>query len=89
MKIHARHILVNHQYEAEDLLRQLAKGRDFSELAQKHSQCPSRDQGGDLGEVDPRRLDPDFVEAYDALKFNQISKPVRTRFGYHLIQRMK
>ena len=83
-----RHILVRHRYEAEDLLRLLAQGRPFAELATKHSQCPSASQGGDLGAMKEGRLDPDFLEAAQGLKTGEISSaPVRTRFGYHLIQR--
>lgn len=89
MKIHVRHILVAQKYEAEDVLRKLQAGEAFESLAKKWSQCPSKDQGGDLGEVDGRRLDPDFFEAAQILKPGQVSPIVRTRFGYHLIQRLK
>lgn len=83
-----KHILVHNKYEAEDLLRFIHEGKSFEELATKYSTCPSAPQGGDLGEVQSRRLDPDFLEAAEILKSGQISKvPVRTRFGYHLIKR--
>jgi peptidyl-prolyl cis-trans isomerase C len=81
------HILVTHRHEAEDLLRLLGQGRDFAELARRHSRCASADAGGDLGEVDPRRLDEDFREALEALAEGQVSGIVRTRFGFHLIRR--
>lgn len=86
MKIHVSHILVEQKYQAEDLLKRLQDGEDFAELARKHSRCPSAARGGDLGEVDPRRLDRDFAEAADRLKPGEISGVVRTRFGYHLIR---
>lgn len=86
MKIHVSHILVEQKYQAEDLLKRLQDGEDFAELARKHSRCPSAARGGDLGEVDPRRLDRDFAEAADRLKSGEISGVVRTRFGYHLIR---
>lgn len=82
-----RHILVDYQFEAEDLARKIKSGADFQELAKKFSKCSSRKQGGDLGQVARRRLDETFADAAFALRQNQISEPVRTRFGYHLIQR--
>lgn len=86
MKIHVSHILVDHKYQAEDLLRLLKEGAEFADLARKHSRCPSASRGGDLGEVDARRLDRDFAEAAESLRPGQLSGVVRTRFGYHLIR---
>lgn len=86
-KIHVSHILVAHRYEADDVLRRLQAGEEFETLARKHSTCPSSAQGGDLGSVDERRLDEDFREALAGLAVGQVSAPVRTRFGYHLIRR--
>jgi peptidylprolyl isomerase/peptidyl-prolyl cis-trans isomerase C len=79
------HILVRHQYEAEDIVGLLRKGASFESLASKYSQCSSSKQGGNLGLVAPDRLDPDFADALLSLKPGEISKPIRTRFGYHLI----
>lgn len=82
------HILVTHQYEAEDVLKLLAKGRPFDELARRYSTCSSAASGGDLGELKPGRADEDFEDAAFALKPGQQSvKPVRTKFGYHIILR--
>lgn len=89
MKIHLSHILVKHQFEAEDLVLHLNKGQAFSELARKYSLCSSSMNGGDLGLIDDSKFDQDFSEAALALKVGQISKPVRTKFGYHLILRHK
>ncbi|MBY0386200.1 peptidyl-prolyl cis-trans isomerase [bacterium] len=88
MKLHVSHILVTYQYEAEDLLKKLKEGASFAELAMKYSLCPSGKQGGDLGPLDSRRLDEDFAEAASQLKMGDTSPIVRTRFGYHLIQKM-
>lgn len=85
--VHVAHILVAHRHEAEDLVRRLQAGEAFEELARKHSACPSAARGGDLGAVDDRRLNEDFREALELLAVGQISGPVRTRFGYHLIRR--
>jgi peptidyl-prolyl cis-trans isomerase C len=82
------HILVAHDYEAQDILRLLKQGKSFAELARKFSKCPSAAEGGNLGEMKKGRLDEDFEEAAFALKPGEISaKPVKTRFGYHLILR--
>jgi len=88
MKIHVWHILVKHEYEAQDLLRLLKAGKSFEELARKYSTCPSASAGGDLGVQDLSRFEESFGEAALILKPGQISASVRTRFGYHLIQRI-
>lgn len=86
-KIKARHILIAQEYEAEDLLKKIAEGSTFEDLAQKFSKCPSGKRGGDLGEFGRGRMVPSFEEAAFELEINQVSKPVKTQFGYHLIQR--
>jgi peptidyl-prolyl cis-trans isomerase C len=87
MKIKARHILVEQEFEAKDLLKKIEEGGKFEDLAQKFSKCPSGRRGGDLGEFSKGRMVPSFEEAAFALGVNEISTPVRTQFGYHLIQR--
>ena len=88
MKYHVAHILVAHNYTAEDVLKKLKEGKDFGELARIHSSCPSSAKGGDLGPIAQGKADPDFEEAALNLKVGEISKvPIRTRFGYHLIKR--
>jgi parvulin-like peptidyl-prolyl isomerase len=88
MKIHVAHILLEHKYQAEDIQKKLQSGEKFEELAKKHSKCSSAKQGGDLGWVDVSRLDADFCEAAKVLNENEVSNPVRTRFGYHLIKKL-
>jgi peptidyl-prolyl cis-trans isomerase C len=88
MKLHLSHILLKHQYEAEDVLRKLTDGEAFEVLAQKFSTCPSASKGGDLGENDLKRFVEEFAEAAELLAPQQVSPIVRTRFGYHLIKRM-
>ncbi|WOG29954.1 peptidylprolyl isomerase [Endozoicomonas sp. 8E] len=82
----ARHILVRTREEAERLKRQLDKGADFDQLAKKHSQCPSGKKGGDLGEFRQGQM----VKAFDQVVFRKevlkIHGPVKTQFGFHLIQ---
>lgn len=88
MRIHVRHILLAQKYEAEDVQHLLENGKSFEETARKFSKCPSAAEGGDLGMVESRRFDADFAEAAEALKPGEVSDVVRTRFGYHLIQRL-
>lgn len=87
--IQASHILVEHAHEADDILKKLSEGEAFAELAQKFSKCPSGQAGGDLGEFGKGRMVPSFEEAAFALDVDQVSGPVQTQFGYHLIQRTK
>lgn len=87
MKIKARHILVEQEFAVKDVLRKLAEGKTFVELAATFSKCPSGKRGGDLGEFGKGQMVPSFEEAAFALQVNEVSPPVRTQFGYHLIQR--
>ena len=92
----ARHILLrtNEIVSADDARRRLEKlrqrienGDDFTELAKAHSEDPgSAVSGGDLGWVNPGQTVPEFERAMDALKLNELSAPVRTSYGFHLIQ---
>lgn len=86
-EIRASHILVEQEYEALDVLKKLEEGTSFADLAQKFSKCPSGREGGDLGEFGRGRMVPSFEEAAFALGVGETSKPVRTRFGYHIIHR--
>lgn len=87
MKIQASHILVEQEFEAQDLLKKISQGKSFAELAKEHSLCPSGKEGGDLGEFGKGQMVPTFEEAAFSLNINEISKPIRTQFGYHLIMR--
>ena len=86
--IHARHILVSQEHEAKDLERKLAEGATFEDLAKKFSTCPSGKQGGDLGTFRKGQMVAPFEEAAFALGVGETSGPVRTQFGYHLINRI-
>lgn len=87
MKMKLSHILVEHRYEAEDLMRKLKEGEAFEKLAQKFSKCPSGKRDGSLGEIELKRLDPDFATEAEKLKVGETSAVVKTRFGHHLIRR--
>lgn len=83
---HVSHILVQHEYEAQDLLKKLAGGASFEELARVFSKCNSSARGGDLGPIPLGAADENFEEAAVILKSGEMTlKPVRSRFGYHLI----
>lgn len=86
-RIRASHILVQHQHEIEDIQKKLQEGEPFSDLAQKFSQCPSSNQGGDLGFFTKGQMVEEFEAAAFALAPSEVSGPVRTSFGFHLIQR--
>ena len=87
MKIKAKHILVKQEFEAKDILKKLEEGKSFEVLAKEHSLCPSNVEGGDLGEFGKGSMVQSFEDAAFELKVGQISGPVRTQFGYHLIFR--
>jgi peptidyl-prolyl cis-trans isomerase C len=89
MKVTAQHILVNHEYEAKDLLKKLADGAKFEDLARDYSECPSGKEGGNLGEFGKGMMVPSFEKAAFALLPGEVSEIVRTQFGFHLIKRLK
>ena len=85
-KATARHILVATETECEALKSQIEGGIDFGELAQKHSQCPSGRSGGDLGEFGPGMMVKEFDEVVFSAPVNEVQGPVKTQFGYHLLE---
>lgn len=82
----ARHILVKTEQQALELKTKLDKGGDFGELAKKFSDCPSGKQGGDLGEFRPGQMVKPFDDVVFKKAVLEIHGPVKTQFGYHLIQ---
>jgi peptidyl-prolyl cis-trans isomerase C len=86
-EIHARHILVASEAQAEDIIKQLDKGADFATLAKKYSTDPGSVNGGDLGWFKKTDMVPEFADAAFAMKDGQISQtPVHSQFGWHVIQ---
>lgn len=86
-KIKARHILLNSQTKAEKVRKLLEEGADFAKLAKKYSQDKSnKDQGGDLGWFSRGKMVPEFEEVAFSLKIGEVSDPVKTKFGYHIIK---
>jgi peptidyl-prolyl cis-trans isomerase C len=82
----ASHILVSTKEQAEAILKE-ANPLNFAILAQQHSSCPSKQRGGDLGEFGPGMMVKPFEDATVSTPVGQISQPVQTQFGFHLIHR--
>jgi parvulin-like peptidyl-prolyl isomerase len=87
MKVKASHILVESFTEAELVRNEIKSNEDFARIARQKSKCPSAPRGGDLGEFGQGMMVKPFEDATYALKVGEISKPVQTQFGYHIIQR--
>jgi peptidyl-prolyl cis-trans isomerase C len=82
----ARHILVATEEQANDLKQQIADGADFADVAKDHSTCPSGKQGGDLGEFSPGQMVKEFNDVCFNDEVGVVHGPVKTQFGYHLIE---
>ncbi|MEO1710243.1 MAG: peptidylprolyl isomerase [Pseudomonadota bacterium] len=86
-EIRASHILVKSEDKAKELFEAIAHDGDFAELAKKHSIDPgSGANGGDLGFFGKGRMVPAFEKAAFALKDGEVSEPVKSRFGWHIIK---
>ncbi len=83
---HAAHILVDDEEEAKKIKARVEAGEDFGELAKENSTCPSKDNGGDLGQFYPGQMVPEFDEKVFSMEKGEISDPVKTDFGYHIIK---
>ncbi|GAB2804004.1 peptidylprolyl isomerase [Halomonas shantousis] len=82
----ARHILVNSQEQCEALRAEIEGGCDFAEVAKQHSTCPSGRNGGDLGSFGPGQMVPEFDKVVFSADVNTVQGPVKTQFGYHLLE---
>jgi len=85
-EVHARHILVESEAEAKQVIDDLKKGADFAELAKKKSKDPGASDGGDLGFFTKDQMVPEFSTAAFALEPGKISDPVKSQFGWHVIK---
>jgi peptidyl-prolyl cis-trans isomerase C len=85
-EVHARHILVPTEDEAKAIEAQLKKGADFAALAKEKSKDPGAAEGGDLGWFTKDQMVPEFAEVAFKLDKGQISDPVKTQFGWHIIK---
>ena len=82
----ARHILVEDEALCNELKTKIADGENFAELARAHSSCPSGASGGDLGSFGPGQMVPEFDKVVFSADLNQVQGPVKTQFGYHLLE---
>ena len=85
-KASARHILVPSETDCNTLKNQIENGDDFAEIAKQHSKCPSGRQGGALGEFSPGQMVKEFDEVVFSGEIGKVLGPVKTQFGYHLIE---
>lgn len=84
----ARHILVATEEECNALKSRIEAGEDFGECARQNSLCPSGNQGGRLGEFSPGQMVREFDEVVFSGEVGKVLGPVKTQFGYHLIEVM-
>jgi len=85
----AKHILIEDLEDAEYVLEKLASGEKFEDLASELSECQSAEKGGDLGIFNSGVMVPEFERALSKMEIGEISKPVKSKFGYHIILKMK
>ncbi len=84
--VEASHILVDNEEKANEILADIKAGKiSFADAAKANSSCPSSEQGGSLGQFSKGQMVPEFDAAVFAMEVGDISDPVKTQFGYHLI----
>jgi len=88
-EFNAAHILVETEEEALEIIKMLDEGGDFAELAKEKSTGPSGPSGGKLGWFGKGQMVPAFEAAVIALDDGAVSAPVKTQFGYHIVQRIE
>jgi peptidyl-prolyl cis-trans isomerase C len=86
-ELKARHILVDTEEKAKEIYEKIAHGADFAQMAKEYSNDPgTKDEGGSLGYFSRGQMVPQFEDAAFKLTGNDVSQPVQTQFGWHLIQ---
>lgn len=86
-EVRARHILVESESKAKEVFELIAHGEDFARMAKQHSKDPgSKDDGGDLGYFTRGQMVPQFEEAAFKMKKGDVSQPVQSQFGWHIIR---
>ena len=83
--VKASHLLVKTEEEALKLKEEINNGKDFAKVAKEVSLCPSGQNGGDLGYFTKGQMVKEFEEAAFSMNIGDISNPIKTQFGYHLI----
>ena len=84
--VQASHILVDTVEQAKDIILEITDGLAFDEAAMKYSKCPSKENGGDLGKFGKGQMVPEFEKRAFELAINEMSEPVQTQFGFHIIK---
>ena len=85
--VNASHILVESEDKAAEIMGMISNGDiSFEDAAREYSSCPSKENGGNLGEFTRGQMVPEFDEAVFSMEVGSISAPVKTQFGYHLIK---
>lgn len=84
-KVRASHLLVQTKEEVEKLRAEILAGKDFAQVAKEVSMCPSGKQGGDLGFFGKGQMVPEFEKAAFSLPVGEVSEPIQTQFGWHLL----
>ena len=82
----ARHILVDTETQCEELKQQIAAGADFADIARNYSNCPSGQNGGELGEFGQGMMVPEFDKVVFNEALHTVHGPIKTQFGYHLLE---
>lgn len=82
----ARHLLVATEEQCLALKTEIENGADFAAVASQHSSCPSGKSGGDLGTFGPGQMVPEFDKVVFSADLNTVQGPVKTQFGYHLLE---
>ena len=82
----ARHILVDTETDCQKLIDDINGGADFAEVARANSKCPSGKDGGSLGTFGPGQMVKEFDEAVFNGEVGAVQGPVKTQFGYHVLQ---
>lgn len=82
----ASHILLDDKDKANEVYKEINEGLDFQEAARKYSKDPSAASGGSLGTFPKGVMVKEFQDGLDSLEVGEISKPVKSQFGYHLIK---
>jgi len=84
-QVRASHLLVKTEEEVKKLREEILAGKEFTEVAKEVSMCPSGAKGGDLGYFGKGQMVPEFDKAAFSLPVGEISEPIKTQFGWHLL----
>lgn len=84
--VSASHILVEEEELANKIMKEIEEGKDFAEAAVEYSNCPSKEKGGSLGQFSRGQMVPEFEEAAFNANLGEVTGPVKSQFGFHVIR---